>query len=125
MPRHVSEAIRLTAEQSQSVPPRPQRVGVYLKLDVCVVDWFRQGGPGYQARINSVLRQFVDGVIDPHHPPSAVEQAQILFERFYAQCFWHMRRDLIVTERDVPAIVQGLRTHGGRTGFLAAEELCR
>ena len=125
MPRSVSDALRHAARHPPSTPPRPERVGVYLKLDTAVVDWFRAAGPGYQARINEVLRQFVHGVTDPDHSRSTVEQAQLLFEHFYAQCFWHMRRDLIVTERDVSAIVHGLRTHGGRAGFLAAETLCR
>jgi len=98
---------------------------VYLKLDQAVVDWFRAAGPGYQARINEVLRQFVDRVKEPDHPPSTVELAQRAFEDFYAQCFWHMRRDLVVTDRDIAAIIKGLRTHGGHAGFLAAEALCR
>jgi len=125
MPRSVSGAVRHTSQHPPATPPRPERVGVYLKLDTAIVDWFRQAGPGYQARINEVLRQFVHGVTDPDHSRSTVEQAQLLFEQYHAQCFWHMRRDLIVTERDVAAIVHGLRTHGGRAGFLAAEDLCR
>lgn len=125
MPRTVSDAIRLASERPPSVTPRPERIGVYLKLDATVVDWFREAGPGYQARINEVLPRFVLGVTDPDHTCTTVEQAQLLFEQFYSQCFWHMRRDLIVTEHDVEAIVRGLRTHGGRAGFLAAEALCR
>jgi hypothetical protein len=124
MPRSVSNAVRHVAEQPPSTPPRANRVGVYLKLDAAVVDWFREAGPGYQARINEVLRQFVHSVTEPDHARSTVEHAQRLFEQFYAQCFWHMRRDLIVTERDVAAIVHGLRTNGGREGFLAADALC-
>jgi uncharacterized protein (DUF4415 family) len=30
-----------------------------LRLDTDVVDWFRNQGPGYQTRINAVLRAFV------------------------------------------------------------------
>jgi uncharacterized protein (DUF4415 family) len=30
-----------------------------LRLDTDVVDWFREQGPGYQTRINAVLRSFV------------------------------------------------------------------
>ena len=30
-----------------------------LRLDNDVVDWFKQQGPGYQTRINAVLRAFV------------------------------------------------------------------
>ncbi|MGI8475769.1 MAG: BrnA antitoxin family protein [Thermomicrobiales bacterium] len=31
-----------------------------VRLDVDVVDWFRTGGPGYQTRMNAVLRSYVD-----------------------------------------------------------------
>jgi uncharacterized protein (DUF4415 family) len=33
--------------------------GVYLRLDPDVLDWFKAHGPGYQTRINAVLRAFV------------------------------------------------------------------
>ena len=125
MPLPVSAALDRTKAHPPASPSREERVGVFLKLDAGVVDWFRAGGPGYQARINEVLRQFVRGVTEPDHLPTRVEQAQRLFEQYHAQCFWHMRADLVVTDSDIPAIVDGLRTHGGRTGFLAAEALCR
>jgi hypothetical protein len=65
------------------------------------------------------------------HPPSKesvnvvekVELANRLFKEFYTSCFWHMRPDLVVTESMIPLIVKGLRTHGGRRGFLAAAQL--
>ncbi len=38
--------------------PTPKR-GLYLRLDPDVLDWFRAYGPGYQTRINAVLRAFV------------------------------------------------------------------
>ena len=95
MPRRVSASIARTASQPPGSSPRPERVGVYLNLDATVVDWFRQAGPGYQARINEVLRQFVHGVTEPDHARTRVERAQALFEQFHAQCFWHMRRDLV------------------------------
>ncbi len=125
MPTSVSSALNQTKARPPAIASREERVGVFLKLDAAVVDWFRAGGPGYQARINEVLRQFVHGVTEPDHLPTVVERAQRLFEQYHAQCFWHMRADLIVTEIDLPAIVEGLRTHGGRAGFLAAEDLCR
>jgi uncharacterized protein (DUF433 family) len=31
-----------------------------VRLDAEVIDWFRAGGPGYQSRINAVLRSYVD-----------------------------------------------------------------
>jgi uncharacterized protein (DUF4415 family) len=33
---------------------------VHIRLDPAVVRWFKAAGPGYQTRINAVLRAFVD-----------------------------------------------------------------
>jgi uncharacterized protein (DUF4415 family) len=39
------------------LPKRKQ--GVHIRLDTDVLDWFKSRGPGYQTRINAVLRAFV------------------------------------------------------------------
>lgn len=39
-------------------PPEPKQ-GVHIRLDTNVLRWFKQHGPGYQTRINAVLRAFV------------------------------------------------------------------
>jgi len=39
--------------------PEP-RVSVTLRLDESVITWFRRAGRGYQARMNAVLRAYVD-----------------------------------------------------------------
>jgi len=49
--------------------------------------------------------------------------ANRLYREFYAQCFWHCPPDLVITEELLPLVVKGLRTYGGRRGFLLAEEL--
>lgn len=54
-----------------------------------------------------------------------VREARRAYQKFYAQCFWFMRKDLPVTEQDIPAIVRGLRQHGGHEGMRIAERLCR
>ena len=36
---------------------RPVKVAVTCKLDADIVAWLKQGGKGYQTRMNSVLRQ--------------------------------------------------------------------
>jgi uncharacterized protein (DUF4415 family) len=41
------------------VPGLPGRSALYLHLDPEVLDWFKAYGPGYQSRINAVLRAFV------------------------------------------------------------------
>ena len=39
------------------IPARKQ--AVHIRVDADVLKWFRNGGPGYQTRINAVLRSFV------------------------------------------------------------------
>lgn len=39
------------------LPPRKE--AVHIRLDADVLAWFRGHGPGYQTRINAVLRSFV------------------------------------------------------------------
>lgn len=60
---------------------------------------------------------------ESHARARRVELANQLFREFYAACFWHMKRDLTVTEEMIPRIIKGLRTHGGRRGMLAAAQL--
>jgi len=43
---------------AMAVMPTPKKL-LSLRLDNEVVDWFKQQGPGYQTRINAVLRAFV------------------------------------------------------------------
>ncbi|SEE69189.1 Uncharacterized conserved protein, DUF4415 family [Rhizobiales bacterium GAS191] len=38
---------------------RPIKKPLSLRLDADIVDWFRQGGEGYQSRINAALREYV------------------------------------------------------------------
>ncbi len=41
------------------VIPEPKKL-LSLRLDSDIVEWFRSKGPGYQTRINAVLRSFID-----------------------------------------------------------------
>ena len=41
----------------EGMPPRKR--DIHIRLDEDVLDWFRQAGRGYQTRINSVLRAFM------------------------------------------------------------------
>jgi len=36
---------------------KPIKVAVTCKLDADIVSWLKQGGKGYQTRLNSILRQ--------------------------------------------------------------------
>jgi uncharacterized protein (DUF4415 family) len=44
----------------KSVPPK---TSVSLRLDTDVLEWFKAQGPGYQTRINAVLRAFRDASV--------------------------------------------------------------
>lgn len=51
-------------------------------------------------------------------------RAQVAFRENYSRCFWHMKRDLVVTEENLPVIIEDLKLYGGRKGWLLAYELC-
>jgi hypothetical protein len=61
----------------------------------------------------------------PLAPAARLALAQAAFEQFHSRCFWFMREDLRVGEKDLDAIVRGLRAHGNREAFLLAARLCR
>jgi hypothetical protein len=58
-------------------------------------------------------------------PTSAerVDRAMQLYQEFHARCFWHCPRDLVITEDLLPFVIKGLRTHGGRRGFILSSQL--
>ncbi len=45
-------------EAAEAVMPAPKKL-LSLRIDSDVVDWFRAQGPGYQTRINAVLKAFM------------------------------------------------------------------
>jgi uncharacterized protein (DUF4415 family) len=47
-------------QHAEAVMPTPKKL-ISLRLDHDVIDWFKSQGPGYQTRINAVLRAFVEG----------------------------------------------------------------
>jgi uncharacterized protein (DUF4415 family) len=51
----LSLAQERTGEDAQWNRPRKKRIS--LRVDVEVVDWFQSKGPGYQTRINRILRR--------------------------------------------------------------------
>jgi len=40
--------------------PVPPKTSIALRVDADVLEWFKAQGPGYQTRINAVLRAFKD-----------------------------------------------------------------
>jgi uncharacterized protein (DUF4415 family) len=46
-------------EKAKLVVPSSEKKRITIRLDEDVVEHFKQGGPGYQSRINDVLRAYV------------------------------------------------------------------
>jgi len=51
--------------EEPAVAVKPQTVNgvkqiVTIRLDVDMLEWFKSAGPGYQTRINQVLREYMD-----------------------------------------------------------------
>lgn len=44
----------------RGLKPVPPKAAISLRLDADVLGWFKAQGPGYQTRINAVLRAFKD-----------------------------------------------------------------
>jgi len=42
----------------------PSKESISLRVDADVLEWFKAQGPGYQTRINAVLRAFKDASFD-------------------------------------------------------------
>lgn len=47
-----------------SIPPVVAKKQLTVRFDQDVVDWFREQGPGYQTRMNAVLRSYVEAQRD-------------------------------------------------------------
>lgn len=44
----------------RGLQPLPAKASISLRVDQDVLEWFKAQGPGYQTRINAVLRAFRD-----------------------------------------------------------------
>jgi uncharacterized protein (DUF4415 family) len=44
----------------RGLKPVPSKASVSLRIDADVLEWFKEQGPGYQTRMNAVLRAFKD-----------------------------------------------------------------
>jgi len=44
----------------RGLQPVPPKASIALRLDADVLSWFKAQGPGYQTRMNAVLRAFKD-----------------------------------------------------------------
>ncbi|HLZ42727.1 MAG TPA: BrnA antitoxin family protein [Candidatus Sulfotelmatobacter sp.] len=56
----VEDDLLLLAEEERGAESRwnrPRKQRISLRVDTEVVDWFKSKGPGYQTRINRILRR--------------------------------------------------------------------
>lgn len=54
-----------------------------------------------------------------------VREARRAFRRFYADCFWSYRPDLVIGRDDVAWVAEQLMRHGTREAWLTGARLCR
>ncbi len=62
-------------------------------------------------------------ISDLQNQDRALDLANQCFREFHTRCFWHSPRELVITEEMLPFLLKGLRTHGGRRGFMLAGEI--
>lgn len=55
---NVAKVVRRIARKG--LPQSGRKEAISLRLDHDVLDWFKTQGPGYQTRMNSVLRAYMD-----------------------------------------------------------------
>ena len=56
--RHVVRSI-----VRRGLKPQPPKTAISLRIEQDVLEWFKAQGPGYQTRINAVLRAYRDASI--------------------------------------------------------------
>jgi uncharacterized protein (DUF4415 family) len=54
----VAKVVRRIARSG--LPPSGRKMAISLRLDEEVLEWFRAQGPGYQTRMNAVLRAYME-----------------------------------------------------------------
>lgn len=55
---NVAKVVRRIARKG--LPQSGRKEAISLRLDPDVLDWFKTQGPGYQTRMNTVLRAYMD-----------------------------------------------------------------
>jgi len=58
--RHIVRAI-----VRRGLEPVPPKASISLRVDADVLDWFKSAGPGYQTRMNAVLRAYKEAAARP------------------------------------------------------------
>lgn len=51
---------KMKKDKKVIIPQRPKQTSIHIRLDDDVLGFFKNGGPGYQLRINAALRAYVE-----------------------------------------------------------------
>ena len=95
---------------------------ISIRLEKEVLDYFKAQFPsGYQTALSQVLLSYVRAQTEKRS--FALGRAQELFRQYHSQCFWHLKPDLKITAERMPMVLDGLKTYGGKKGYLLAHEL--
>jgi uncharacterized protein (DUF4415 family) len=64
-PEHPEANIRhvMRGVVRRGLKPQPPKTAISLRIEQDVLEWFKAQGPGYQTRINAVLRAFRDASV--------------------------------------------------------------
>ena len=64
-PEHPGADIRhiMRGVVRRGLKPQPPKAAISLRVEQDVLEWFKAQGPGYQTRINAVLRAFRDASV--------------------------------------------------------------
>lgn len=63
----VADIVRGIARRD--LPRTARKAAISLRVDPEVLEWFKTQGPGYQTRINGVLRAYMDASCQAHENP--------------------------------------------------------
>ncbi|MGZ8291342.1 MAG: BrnA antitoxin family protein [Telluria sp.] len=59
-PVPVSQHASASQQSAKNNSATPQKQIVTIRLDVDMLEWFKAAGPGYQTRINQLLREHME-----------------------------------------------------------------
>ncbi len=95
---------------------------ISIRINSELLDWFKTMAPsGYQKLICTVLEDYKHRKMIEHQ--KTLGRAQQIYQQFYARCFWHLKKDLEITQDLIPLIQSGLRKFGGIEGMHLASTL--
>lgn len=95
---------------------------ISIRINPELLQWFKTVAPaGYQRLMCTVLEDYRFRKMMDHQ--KTLGRAQQIYLQFYARCFWHLKKDLEITQDLIPVVQSGLRKFGGIEGMRLAATL--